>query len=108
MVTDIRMPPTGTDEGIQAASWLREHRPKVGVVVLSQFTAPAYALALLEDGLGRPGLPPEGAGGRGGRIGPSHPHRGPGGSVIDPLVVDELVEAALDPPDLGPVVAHAP
>ena len=47
VVTDIRMPPTGTDEGIQAASWLREHRPQVGVVVLSQFKAPAYALALL-------------------------------------------------------------
>ena len=30
VVTDIRMPPTGTDEGIQAASWLREHRPQVG------------------------------------------------------------------------------
>jgi DNA-binding NarL/FixJ family response regulator len=50
VVTDIRMPPTGTDEGIQAASWLRENRPHVGVVVLSQFTAPAYALALLETG----------------------------------------------------------
>src|ERR1019366_6390985 len=50
VVTDIRMPPTGTDEGIQAASWLRENMPHVGVVVLSQFTAPAYALALLETG----------------------------------------------------------
>ena len=50
VVTDIRMPPTGTDEGIQAASWLREHQPEVGVVVLSQYTAPAYALALLETG----------------------------------------------------------
>ena len=50
VVTDIRMPPTGTDEGIKAAAWLREHRPGVGVVVLSQYTAPAYALALLEEG----------------------------------------------------------
>jgi DNA-binding NarL/FixJ family response regulator len=50
VVTDIRMPPTGTDEGIQAASWLRDNQPKVGVVVLSQYTAPAYALALLEEG----------------------------------------------------------
>ena len=40
VVTDIRMPPTGTDEGIQAAAWLREHQPEVGVVVLSQYTAP--------------------------------------------------------------------
>ena len=50
MITDIRMPPTGTDEGIQAAAWLREHRPEVGVVVLSQYTAPGYAVALLEHG----------------------------------------------------------
>src|SRR6202451_2852744 len=50
VITDIRMPPTGRDEGIQAAAWLREHRPQVGVVVLSQYTAPAYAVALLEHG----------------------------------------------------------
>ena len=48
VVTDIRMPPTGTNEGIQAAAWLRENHPEVGVVVLSQYTAPAYAMALLE------------------------------------------------------------
>src|SRR6202034_2076558 len=50
VITDIRMPPTGTDEGIRAATWVRENHPTVGVVVLSQYTAPAYALALLEDG----------------------------------------------------------
>src|ERR1700727_2836469 len=66
VVTDIRMPPTGTDEGIQAARWLREHRPKVGVVVLSQYTAPAYALALLETGsAGRAYLLKERVGGGG-------------------------------------------
>src|ERR1700733_10844494 len=50
VITDIRMPPTGRDEGIQAAAWLREHRPEVGVVVLSQYTTPSYAVALLEHG----------------------------------------------------------
>jgi DNA-binding NarL/FixJ family response regulator len=50
VVTDIRMPPTGTDEGIQIAARLREERPNVGVVVLSQYADPAYALALLEGG----------------------------------------------------------
>ncbi len=50
VVTDIRMPPTGTDEGIQIAAALRESRPEVGVVVLSQYADPAYALALLEGG----------------------------------------------------------
>jgi DNA-binding NarL/FixJ family response regulator len=50
VVTDIRMPPTGTDEGIQIAARLRQERPDVGVVVLSQYAEPAYALALLEGG----------------------------------------------------------
>ena len=50
VVTDIRMPPTGTDEGIKAASWVRENFPRTGVVVLSQYVAPKYAVALLEHG----------------------------------------------------------
>ncbi|MGQ0432814.1 MAG: response regulator [Microthrixaceae bacterium] len=50
VVTDIRMPPTGTDEGIQIAAQLRLERPEVGVVVLSQYADPAYALALLDGG----------------------------------------------------------
>ena len=50
VVTDIRMPPGDSDEGIQAAVRLRESHPEVGVVVLSQYTTPSYALALLEGG----------------------------------------------------------
>lgn len=50
VVTDIRMPPTGSDEGIQVAARLRATDPLVGVVVLSQFAEPRYGLALLEDG----------------------------------------------------------
>ena len=50
VVTDIRMPPDNTDEGIRAAERLRETRPDVGVVVLSQYATPSYALALLESG----------------------------------------------------------
>ena len=50
VLTDIRMPPTGIDEGIQAAGRLRETHPDVGVVVLSQYGEPGYALALLEAG----------------------------------------------------------
>ena len=47
------MPPGGTDEGIQAAERLRETNPEVGVVVLSQYANPSYALALLEGGSAR-------------------------------------------------------
>ena len=93
VVTDIRMPPTGTDEGIRAAAWLREHRPNVGVVVLSQYTAPAYALSLLEEGsAGRAYLLKERVAGASELL-----HAisavAEGGSVIDPSVVDELVQA---------------
>jgi DNA-binding NarL/FixJ family response regulator len=50
VITDIRMPPGNSDEGIQAAIRLRETNPEVGVVVLSQYVSPSYVLALLEGG----------------------------------------------------------
>jgi DNA-binding NarL/FixJ family response regulator len=53
VVTDIRMPPGGMDEGIRAADRLRETHPDVGVVVLSQYAQPTYALALFESGTAR-------------------------------------------------------
>jgi DNA-binding NarL/FixJ family response regulator len=52
VVTDIRMPPGDSDEGIQAAQRLRETNPEIGVVVLSQYATPSYVLALLEGGSG--------------------------------------------------------
>jgi DNA-binding NarL/FixJ family response regulator len=93
VVTDIRMPPTGTDEGIQAASWLREHKPEVGVVVLSQFKAPSYALALLETGsAGRAYLLKERVAGAD-ELAQAIRTVAQAGSMIDPQVVDELIEA---------------
>src|SRR4051794_16943271 len=50
VVTDIRMPPTHTDEGIRLAALLRASHPEIGVVVLSNYASPVYALALLESG----------------------------------------------------------
>ena len=100
VVTDIRMPPTGTDEGIQAAAWLRDNRPNVGVVVLSQYTAPAYALALLEDGsAGRAYLLKERVAGAN-ELSRTIRTVASGGSVIDPVVVDELVRARHPKSDL--------
>jgi DNA-binding NarL/FixJ family response regulator len=91
VVTDIRMPPTGTDEGIQAAAWVRQHAPAVGVVVLSQYVAPEYAVALLEQGsAGRAYLLKERIGSFDELAGAIRAVAG-GGSVIDPMVVDELV-----------------
>jgi DNA-binding NarL/FixJ family response regulator len=53
VVTDIRMPPTNTDEGIRYAGELRSSQPDVGVVVLSQHAEPVYALSLFENGSSR-------------------------------------------------------
>jgi DNA-binding NarL/FixJ family response regulator len=93
VVTDIRMPPTGSDEGIQAAAWMRDHRPHIGVVVLSQYTAPQYALALLEDGsAGRAYLLKERVAGAD-ELTRAVRTVAAGGSVIDPQVVDMLVQA---------------
>jgi DNA-binding NarL/FixJ family response regulator len=93
VVTDIRMPPTGTDEGIQAAAWARQHQPGAGVVVLSQYVAPGYAVALLEHGsAGRAYLLKERIGNVAELAAAIRAVAG-GGSVIDPMVVDELVRS---------------
>jgi len=91
VVTDIRMPPTGTDEGIRAAEQLRESRPTIGVVVLSQYAEPRYALPLLEGGTaGRAYLLKE-------RVADVEQlvaairAVAEGGSVVDPKVVEALV-----------------
>jgi DNA-binding NarL/FixJ family response regulator len=91
VVTDIRMPPGETDEGIQAAVRLRETHPEVGVVVLSQYTAPSYALALLEGGCeGRAYLLKERVKDIDQLVAAVRAVA-EGGSVMDPKVVDALV-----------------
>ena len=93
VLTDIRMPPTGTDEGIRAAAAIRESAPQVGVVVLSQFASPAYALSLLEAGSeGRAYLLKDRVSDVDDLLARDQDRR-PGGSVIDPKVVEELVAA---------------
>lgn len=93
VLTDIRMPPTGTDEGIQIARELRATHPEIGVVILSQFVEPSYVLAFLDSGSARRAyLLKE-------RV--SDPDQlvsaieavVAGGSVIDPKVVEVLVRA---------------
>jgi DNA-binding NarL/FixJ family response regulator len=93
VLTDVRMPPQQSDEGIRAAAALRDTHPNLGVVVLSQYAEPEYALALLADGsTGRAYLLKE-------RV--SEPAQlaeavravAAQGSVIDPKIVDVLVTA---------------
>jgi DNA-binding NarL/FixJ family response regulator len=93
VITDIRMPPSGGEEGIRIAQRLRHTHPRTGVVVLSQYAEPAYALALLD----------EGAGGRSYLLKQNLHNRrelidsvtevAHGGSRIDAAVVEELVKA---------------
>jgi DNA-binding NarL/FixJ family response regulator len=93
VLTDIRMPPDGSDEGIQAAERLRETRPEIGVVVLSQFSDPEYALALLEQGSeGRAYLLKERVNDLEQLVAAIH-EVAAGGSAIDAKVVDSLVGA---------------
>jgi DNA-binding NarL/FixJ family response regulator len=93
VVTDIRMPPTGTDEGIRAANEIRERHPEMGVVLLSQYVDPAYALAFLDGGSrGRAYLLKERVSDIE-QLAAAIREVAAGGSVIDPAVVDALVTA---------------
>jgi DNA-binding NarL/FixJ family response regulator len=93
VVTDIRMPPTGTDEGIRAANVIRERHPEMGVVLLSQYVDPAYALAFLDGGSrGRAYLLKERVSDIE-QLAAAIREVAAGGSVIDPAVVDALVTA---------------
>jgi DNA-binding NarL/FixJ family response regulator len=90
-IVDVRMPPTHTDEGLRAAQTIREKHPQVGVVVLSQYIEPSYAMELLADsaeGVGyllkdRVSDLDEFAG--------AVRRVGEGGSALDPAVVSELL-----------------
>ena len=93
VVTDIRMPPNGADEGIQLAERLRQTRPDVGVVVLSQYSEPRYALALLEAGTARRGYLLKERVEDVDQLVAAIRAVAEGGSVVDPRVVESLVAA---------------
>ena len=93
VLTDIRMPPTYTDEGIQAARYLREQHPKVGVVVLSQYSSPGYARALFEDGSESRAYLLKDRVADVDEVVFAIEAVARGGSVVDPKIVEELVSA---------------
>ena len=93
VVTDIRMPPTNTDEGIRLAGELRGTQPEVGVVVLSQYADPIYALALLDGGSARRAyLLKERVHNRA-ELTAAIQAVATGGSLVDAKIVDALVAA---------------
>jgi len=93
VLTDIRMPPDQSTEGLDVARHLRETHPEIGVIVISQYAEPHYALALLEDGsAGRGYLLKDRLGNRE-QLVSAIEQVAAGGSVIDPLVVEALVRS---------------
>ena len=95
VLTDIRMPPTSSDEGIRVANELRDTHPGIGVVVLSQFLDPQYALALLDRGAdGRAYLLKERVRDAAELVNAIR-EVAAGGSFIDAKVVEALVAARL-------------
>jgi DNA-binding NarL/FixJ family response regulator len=93
VVTDVRMPPTHTDEGIRAARELRASHPDVGVVVLSQYVEPQYALALFETTTNGRGYLLKENTGDAARLVLALDTVAAGGSFIDPAVVEAMIAA---------------
>jgi DNA-binding NarL/FixJ family response regulator len=93
VLTDIRMPPTGTNEGIEAAKTIRAAHPAIGVVVLSQFVEEEYAFELLKDGASGLGYLLKERVADVDELVRALGEVARGGSVLDPKVVEALVAA---------------
>ena len=91
-IVDIRMPPTHTDEGLRAAEQLAESHPCVGILVLSQYLAPAYAVRLLEQRTAGCGYLLKDRVRDLDEFADSVRRVARGGCVVDPTVVSQLVE----------------
>lgn len=100
VVTDIRMPPTFQDEGIEAAKEVRRRLPGTGVVILSQFDDPEYAVALLSDGAAGFAYLLKDRVADGNRLSRAIREVATGGSMLDPEIVTALVAPTRTPGDL--------
>lgn len=91
-IVDIRMPPSHTDEGLQAAAEIRARHPSVGILVLSQYARPSYAIELLSNGTEGVGYLLKDRVSDLEELASSVRRVGEGGTVLDPSVVAQLVE----------------
>ena len=98
-IVDIRMPPTHTDEGLQAAQVIRSRHPEVGVLVLSQYVRPSYAFELLSESAERVGYLLKDRVSDVAELADAVRRVGEGGSVLDPMVVSQLVGRRREGPD---------
>jgi adenylate cyclase len=96
LVTDIRMPPSFQQEGIDAAKELRKRHPGTGVVVLSQYDDPDYAIALLGEGAAGYAYLLKDRVAEGDQLARAVREVATGGSVIDPKIVEALVAPVTD------------
>ncbi|NED99932.1 response regulator transcription factor [Phytoactinopolyspora halotolerans] len=106
VITDIRMPPDFSDEGIQAAARLYTDSPETGVVVLSQYAEPEYAVKLLERGSKRRAYLLKERVSEPDQLAGAVREVAAGGSVIDPRVVEILVSRAK--PETDPLAGLTP
>ena len=101
VVTDIRMPPTHTDEGLRAAAELRKHHPEVGVLVLSQYIETTYATALLAGNAGGVGYLLKDRVADAAEFAGALERVAAGGTALDPEVVTKLMRASRQIGGLG-------
>ena len=102
LVTDIRMPPSFQSEGIDAAKELRKRHPGTGVVVLSQYDDPDYAVSLLSEGAAGYGYLLKDRIAEGDQLARAVREVATGGSVLDPKIVEALVQPVTDDSGLSP------
>ncbi|HSK97723.1 MAG TPA: adenylate/guanylate cyclase domain-containing protein [Euzebyales bacterium] len=100
LVTDIRMPPTFRREGIEAAQALRKRHPGTGVVILSQYDDPSYAVALLRESAAGVAYLLKDRVAEGDQLVRAIREVAAGGSMLDPKIVHALVEPVRDEGDL--------
>lgn len=93
VVTDLRMPPSGGREGIRIATRLRRSHPRIGVVVLSQYVEPEFAIELMRDGSSRRAYLLKDRVADAPELVRAIHAVNEGGSVVDPAVVEALIEA---------------
>jgi DNA-binding NarL/FixJ family response regulator len=91
VIVDIRMPPTHTDEGLKAAQEIREQHPEVGVLVLSQYVEPTYAMELLAESAEGVGYLLKDRVSNVDEFAAAVRRVGEGGSALDPAIVSQLV-----------------
>jgi adenylate cyclase len=102
LVTDIRMPPSFRNEGIEAAKEVRKRHPGTGVVILSQYDDPEYAVALLAEGSAGYGYLLKDRVAEGDQLADAIRSVASGGTALDPAIVEALLQPVIPPGGLLP------